>query len=1037
MTTLLEVVRAGAGSGKTTDLCNTVVQAVAAGLDPARILATTFTKRAAAELKGRVQTQLLNETGHTSADRLELAAIGTVHSVAHHLLRRYAIELGLSPRLEVFDQGTEKVLSDLLATIPLSRWEPLSQHADRMGVTNLPIHILTLLAIKRGNRIDDAVFREQLAASSTRVCELLAPDGPLSEALPVTHLLELAQQALANMNALTTDATKTTDEARKKLRALISAKGPLWGTYLDAAKISAGKRSGADQMLNPLRLHAVEVRRNPQLHADLTGFSRLVAEETLALEAVYIAYKAERGLVDFTDLETLFLGLLENETLTTQISQDYDLVLVDEFQDTNPLQLAIFQRLRAIVPRNRWVGDTRQAIYGFRDTDPRLVAEMWDRVPEEHRSTLPNNHRSQKGLVQLVGDLFAPHFDEDPRQIPQKPGVPRGVERWLFSSTNGQNDALSLGCGLAQLRNEGIRFGDIAVLERGNAQLKTLASAFDTLGIPYLIESPGLFSTREGELLLAGLRLVADRKDSLAAATVLHLSTDPTIPTPQWLTDRLNALRDAPVDPTTGEAIFQMPWEGCELFAPLETIDFRSLSPSLITQQVIEALGLPQRVHAWGESARRCSNLDSAIRHAREYEESASVGSGSATLSGLILHFEQLAENEQDLRYTSQGHDAVTLMTYHGAKGLEWPVVVLSGLHSDRDPNMWKPVVRSFTFEDDPLSNRHLRNWIWPFGMSDGPFPKIKSGSNLEIDALGSSEGQDQLLRESEESMRLLYVGCTRAKQKLIFAHRSGKSQWLETLSNVNAILNPNLPPGEHLIDGIHTTLVIRHLDHEAVDTHRFQPDGHQVWFAGPHSTGTSSTLPRFNSPSQADPAHGIATLVATSLPGDQFFPTRQDDTAYTDIGNAVHSYMAALPSVRNASEQSRTKVAERCVAAFGVAGIIPASVIVSAGERFCSWVDANYPGATWHTEMPVSGPRLKGGQWYGTIDLVIEVPNGELIVVDHKSAPIRRDACINKTTEYLGQVRAYREILQANGGNVGSSWIHFSLAGVMVKCGE
>ena len=91
MTNILEVVRAGAGSGKTTDLCDTVAKAVASGLDPARILATTFTRKAAAELKGRVQARLLEDSGHSHADRLDLAAIGTVHSVAHHLLRRYSI----------------------------------------------------------------------------------------------------------------------------------------------------------------------------------------------------------------------------------------------------------------------------------------------------------------------------------------------------------------------------------------------------------------------------------------------------------------------------------------------------------------------------------------------------------------------------------------------------------------------------------------------------------------------------------------------------------------------------------------------------------------------------------------------------------------------------------------------------------------------------------------------------------------------------------------------------------------------------------
>jgi ATP-dependent helicase/nuclease subunit A len=1034
MTTILEVVRAGAGSGKTTDLCNTVAQAVADGLDPARILATTFTKKAAAELKGRIQAKLLDETGHASADRLELAAIGTVHSVAHHLLRRYAIELGLSPRLEVFEHGSERVLSDLLATIPLARWEPLAEHADRLGVNDLPKQMLALLGAKRGNRINDATFREHMVESTQRVCELLAPDGPFSEALPARYLRDLAQQALTAIDAILTDTTKATNDAKKKLRSIAAAKGSIWGSCLDAARIKAGRSSGADQLLNALRLHGGEVRKNPQLHADLRAFSRLLAEETLALEAEYNTYKAQRGMVDFTDLETLMLTLLESESLTARLSQDYDLVLVDEFQDTNPLQLAIFQRLRSLAPRNRWVGDSRQAIYGFRDTDPRLVAGVWDNVPEEHRSTLPNNHRSQKGLVQLVGELFAPHFEEDPRQIPQKPAAARGVERWLFISKNNQSDAICLGCGLAQLHKEGIRFGDIAILERGNAQLKTLAGALDSLRIPYLIESPGLFFTREGQMLLAGLRLAADRKDSLAAATILHLSSDPETSTPQWLSDRLAAVAAGPTDPATGETIFTAPWEGQEMFAPLEAIDFRSLSPSLIVQQVIEALGLPKRVHGWGDAPRRCSNLDSAIRHARDYEETARTSSGSATLSGLILYFEQLSQNQEDLRYTSQGHDAITLMTYHGAKGLEWPVVVLSGLHSSRDPDMWKPVVRSAALEDDPLSNRQLRNWIWPFGMDDGPFPSNKTGSGLEIDALASAEGLEQSLRESEESMRLLYVGCTRAKQKLVFAHRRGNCQWLETLSSVSTLLDPSLSPGEHPINGIDTTLVIRHLDHEEAETHCLQLESEQVWFAGPDKTASLPNHQRFHSPSTAHFEGGGASLVYTFLPGEQFFPATADDSASANIGNAVHSYMAALPSLRNVSEQTLTQVAERCVTSFGVSGIIPASVIVYAGKRFCSWVETSYPGANWHTELPVSSPRLSGGQWIGTIDLVLELLSGELVIIDHKSAPIRRTACEKKAEDYIGQICAYREVLQANSETVTTSWIHFPLAGALVK---
>jgi len=1037
MTNVLEVVRAGAGSGKTTDLCDTVAKAVATGLDPARILATTFTKKAAAELKGRVQAKLLEDSGHTHADRLELGAIGTVHSVAHHLLRRYAIELGLSPRLEVFEQGTEKVLSDILATIPVARWDALSQHADQLGVTNLPVQILSLLSAKRGNRIENEVFSTQLAASADRVCELLAPNGPASKALPVTHLHALAEDALTQIEALTNDTTDDTIKAKRTLRRIMASNGALWTSYIDAMAIKAGKRSGAHAVLDPLRLHAGDVRRNPGLHENLKKFARLLAEETLSLEAEYDTYKAERGLVDFTDLETLLLKLLKDESLTSRLSMDYDLVLVDEFQDTNPLQLAIFQRLRSIAPRNRWVGDSRQAIYGFRDTDPRLVSEVWDRVPEEFRTTLPNNHRSQKGLVQLVGELFAPHFDEDPRQHPQKPAEYRGVERWLFGSTNSKNDALSLGCGLAQLHNEGIRFGDIAVLERGNAQLKALASALDELEIPYLIESPGLFSTREGELLLAGLRLVANRNDSLAAATVLHLSTDPNTTTPQWLSDRLQLLYESQINPETGKPIFQMPWEEHELLLPLEAIDFRSLSPSLIVQQAIEALNLPKRVHAWGNSIRRCSNLDSAIRHARNYEEAAISGKGSATLSGLILHFEQLASDENDLRFTSQGHDAVTLLTYHAAKGLEWPVVVLSGLNSDQDPDMWKPVVRSPSFEEDPLSNREIRHWIWPFGMYEGPFPKIKSGSHLELDALASLEGQEQTVRESEENLRLLYVGFTRAKNKLVLAHRHGSCQWLSTLANVDILLNPGLDPGEHPLAGIDTTFVIRHLSHDVVEQHCFPQTTEQTWFAAPVATNADVNVARYHSPSMAMGGKKAGPVVATTLTGEQFFPPKSDEATFARLGNAVHGYMAALPSLCAVDDSLRTKVAERCIAAFDVSGIVPASVIISAGQRFIEWVDANYPGATWHTEVSVSGPRPMGGQWTGTIDLLLELPSGEFVLIDHKSAPIRRNACAAKATEYVGQLQAYEEMLKGAEITIVGKLIHFPLASVVISYNE
>ena len=126
--------------------------------------------------------------------------------------------------------------------------------------------------------------------------------------------------------------------------------------------------------------------------------------------------------------------------------------------------------------------------------------------------------------------------------------------------------------------------------------------------------------------------------------------------------------------------------------------------------------------------------------------------------------------------------------------------------------------------------------------------------------------------------------------------------------------------------------------------------------------------------------------------------------------------------------------MAERCLSAYSVTGLIPPSVLVSSGERFCQWVESNYPGATWHAEIPVSGPRSEGGQWAGTIDLALQLPDGEVVIVDHKSAPIRREYCATKAGEYAGQLSAYAEVLSGAGTRLRAAWIHFPLAGAMAR---
>lgn len=1037
----LELISAGAGSGKTHDLCETVAESVKKGLDPARILATTFTKKAAAELKSRIQAKLLEESSNRlvaqqQVDRLELAAIGTVHGVARLLLSRYAIEIGLSPHLKVIlEPASEKALRDLLGESNSESWHKLVDCAERLDMADLPGRILDLLVAKRGNRIGDEEFFSQMKQSTQRICELLAPQGVTQELVAINQLAELAEEALNIFP--NSDTTKETREAKQKLRELKIGSTALWSSYMAASRIKAGKKSGANAMLDKLRHHASEVRQHPQLHADINEFSLLLAQETVRLEMEYKAYKAERGLVDFTDLEIFLLELLENKQLAAQLAEDFDLVLVDEFQDTNPLQLAIFQRLRSFVPHNRWVGDPKQAIYGFRSTDPELVNMLWSNSVQTERMRLPANFRSQQGLVKLVGLLFHPHFGGDVHQKAHKPSQPQAIERWILDAKNRSDEALSLACGIAMLQRNGIHFGEIAILERANQALLQIAAALDELGIPYLLESPGLLSTREGALVMAGLRLIADRRDSLAAATIMHLLGDPDQDTPDWIVERLSSLQELCGEGSENKESSQqqMPWEGHSDLSRLERIEYKLLAPATLMQQVIEALQLASLVHRWGEPARRSSNIDSLLLHAKNYEEVSFDGGKATTLGGLILYLEKLESDQLDFRYPSQGQNAVTLTTYHSAKGLEWPVVILSGLDFERDPDMWSPVVSSAGHNiDDPLSGRTLRSWIWPFGMTGGEYPKPNNGSGLQEDALCSPEGEKSRQQDHDESLRLLYVGCTRAKQKLVFAHRDKAYAWLSKLDRIDTLLNVDLGVGEHALPELETSFVIRRLHAGLKEACQISPKLKERWISLAASSEPSMCAPRVHSPSQVAPSPEHKPSLVVNLPGQSYFPTDVDEAHYASLGNAVHSLFAALPSMQTLDDHEKFNIAARCLAAYGVTGMLPPDTLVLAAKRFHCWIESNYTGAKWYTEVPVTSPRAAGGQWVGTIDLALQLPDGSIVIVDHKSAPIRRECCAEKALEYSGQLAAYSEILKTLGSVVAETWIHFPLAGVMVK---
>jgi ATP-dependent exoDNAse (exonuclease V) beta subunit len=265
--------------------------------------------------------------------------------------------------------------------------------------------------------------------------------------------------------------------------------------------------------------------------------------------AAYERYKRTWGFVDFVDQDCLALALLGRADVRAQLSERVQSVFVDELQDTSPLQLAVFIDLSQIAESSVWVGDPKQSIYGFRGTDPELIARVAQKVRAATGGddvTLRKNYRSRPGLIAFFNDAFGHTFElaglparavriDEVHRV-DLPGQSAPLTVWkLAGKTNAQRyDAVAAGVAAALASGgewavaergtaRALAPGDIAVLCRDNAPCAAIAAAIARTGLRVAIERDGLFGTPEARLALAALKWCADMRDSVALAELAHL----------------------------------------------------------------------------------------------------------------------------------------------------------------------------------------------------------------------------------------------------------------------------------------------------------------------------------------------------------------------------------------------------------------------------------------------------------------------------------------------------------------------------------
>ena len=752
---------ANAGSGKTSVLVERFVASVVQdGLRADQVLAITFTEKAAGELRARVRTRLL-ELGHREA--AEAASITTFHGFCARILRAHAVAAGLDPGFAVIDpadgraaqrQAFEAALADFLA----------APRADALDLA-------AGYTVDRLQRMVVAAHDELRSRGQTRPS---LPPGRAADPDAARADLERAWSAFAAELAAA-GAGAAVDAAREALtvcRAALDSGAPAHPKGAKVARnANALKTPAADAYRTACEAYAGAI-------ADRLAVPALaLVDELLGRYAdAYAGAKRARGGVDFDDLELLARDLLAREPgIAAGYRERFERIMVDEFQDTNALQLELLE----LVARENacTVGDELQAIYAFRHADVEVFRARRERLAAAGRTAaLATNVRSRPEILRALNGAFGSLHDH---WVDLRPGrddapAPEPVVELLVTDADAWNgDAPgALGLGLpaaspvkqaearlvaqrvaALVHEEGVAPRDVVVLLRASAEMGLYERALELAGLPTLAAGgSGWWGRQQIRDLCHLLAALANPRDEeallgLLASPMAGLSSDALAllalgaregAMTLWEAVHDDALTLAPED-ARRLAAFRSWFAGERERAPRLGLDEVLQRAVRRTRYDLHMLALPR-------GARRLANVHKLLRMAAAYE--ARHGRDVRGFIDMATAELEAEAREPDAPVDLGGLDAVRLMTIHAAKGLEFGVVVVADL--GRRGNLSPPDLH---VSGDRVGLRLV-------GL-DG-----SRATTLDFDAI---EAERRAADEAEER-RVMHVAMTRAEERLILS---------------------------------------------------------------------------------------------------------------------------------------------------------------------------------------------------------------------------------------------------------------------------
>lgn len=789
-----------AGSRKTTQLTQLAVTHILAGnAAPEETLLTTLTRSAAAQLHERSIEQFLvgmRAAGGRAADfldychRLEHAAIGTFHSLGLEVLHRAALQSRLPARPKVLSAPAErKLLADLLDQLDPRLAARLNEHARRLG-RHEPRPRMTKGVAFRDDVLDVLELRRRLRLGSRRqlmtACFLVTAD--LATTLWPTHPIKTSVSEPLDwyLNDLVEShrgVGLNEEQVDKILR-----RG-FWGALGEFKK-----SSDRNLLLRAAHLHSAH-----WFHEDCVAYTTTLAEVAHKVAAAYRKEKRRRGVVDYHDLA---------EALHRHgWPDDLGFIGCDEVQDLTSRQIRTAERLvttsRHPQAVSVWVGDKNQHLFGYQGASwnaaKAAIGRLGGFVTPVH-----TNHRSSPLLVDVFNALFGSARPKQTAGRALRAGEVSHVERWTLSTRDPDDDqddvvlrgrltmddeTRALAAGVADLlaRRPHLKPSDIAVAVRTNLYADHVIQALHELGIPVDASPRSLAETREGRIVVESLRLLVDPSDALSAAVIAHLIQDwssPGDPT-AWF---WAALRDG----TPGHARIVV--QGLAELVQDRGLASR-LSPAEAVHRVIAALGLVDRVAAWGGTAGRLRNLDGILAVAHDFESRCRAEQRPPTVAALAAVFDEETNEDESPRHARVATGGVTVTTTHSAKGLGWPVTIVGqcGWHPATGSSTF--VIRDYEdFDSRGRIRRHPHVLPWPFGShaaltTDGSFvrhhvlPHGAKRADLHLGPYGTAAAalpgaQELAASDNEAEENNVFVACTRAESILVIAHPPARQMY-------------------------------------------------------------------------------------------------------------------------------------------------------------------------------------------------------------------------------------------------------------------